>query len=118
MTTTPAIEPGDSGRGLWIQERRIRVALLIGLVESVLVVAGGLRWFWVLALAALAVALYVFAARGVRYHTLRELAWILAASQLIAVIVPVLWEVAKFFALVILVLMAVALLIMLLMDRR
>ena len=118
MTTTPAIEPGDSGRGLWIQERRIRLALLIGLVESVLVVAGGLRWFWVLALAALAVALYVFAARGVRYHTLRELAWILAASQLIAVIVPVLWEVAKFFALVILVLMAVALLIMLLMDRR
>jgi hypothetical protein len=118
VTTTPAIEPGDSGRGLWIQERRLRLALLIGLIESILVVAGGLRWFWVLALAAVAVALYIFVARGARFHTLREVAWILAASQLIAVIVPVLWEVAKFFALVLLVLMAVLLLVMLLMDRR
>ena len=56
-----------------------------------------------LALAAAAVALYVFVARGARFHTLREVAWIFAASQLIAVIVPVLWEVAKFFAVVILV---------------
>ena len=53
-----------------------------------------------------------------RFHELREIAWIFAASQLIEVIVPVLWEVAKFFALVILVLMAVLLLVMLLMDRR
>jgi hypothetical protein len=45
-------------------------------------------------------------------------AGILAASQLIAVIVPVLWEVAKFLAIVILALMAAALLVMLLMDRR
>ena len=61
-----------------------------------LVVAGGLGWFWVLALAAVAVALYIFVARRARFHALREIAWIFAASQLIAVIVPVLWEVAKF----------------------
>ena len=59
-----------------------------------------------------------FVARGARFHALREVAWILAASQLIAVIVPVLWEVAKFFAIVILVVMAALLLVMLLMDRR
>ena len=112
------IEAGESGRGLWLRERRLRLALLIGLVESLLVVLGGLGWFWVLALAAAAVVLYVFVARGARFHTLRETAWILAASQLIAVIVPVLWEVAKVFAIVILVLMAVGLLVMLLMDRR
>jgi hypothetical protein len=112
------IEAGESGRGLWLRERRLRLALLIGLVESLLVVLGGLGWFWVLALAAAAVALYVFGARGARFHSLREIAWILAVSQLIAVIVPVLWEVAKVFAIVILVLMAVGLLVMLLMDRR
>ena len=112
------IEAGQSGRGNWIRERRLRLALLIGLVESLLVVWGGLGWFWVLALAAAAVALYAFVGRAARFHTLRELAWILAASQLIAVIVPVLWEVAKFLAVLILVVMAAVLLLMLLMDRR
>jgi hypothetical protein len=118
VTTSPVIEAGDGGRGLWIRERRLRLALLIGLVETVFVLWGGLGWFWVLALAAAAVALYVFVARGVRFHSFREVAWIFAASQLIAVIVPVLWAVAKFFAVVILVLMAALLLVMLLMDRR
>ena len=118
MTSSPVIEAGDSGRGLWLQQRRLRLALFIGLVESILVVAGGLGWFWVLALAAVAIALYIFVARGARLHTLREVVWIFAASQLIAVLVPVLWEVAKFFAVVILVLMAALLLVMLLMDRR
>jgi hypothetical protein len=118
VTTSPVIEAGESGRGNWLRERRLRLALLIGLVETVFVLWGGLGWFWVLALAAAAIALYAFAARGARFHTLREIAWIFAASQLIAVIVPVLWEVAKFFALVILVLMAALLLVMLLMDRR
>jgi len=118
VATSPVIEAGESGRGLWLRERRLRLALVIGLVESVAVVAGGLGWFWVLGLAALAVALYVFVARGARFHSLRELAWILASSQLIAVIVPVLWEVAKFFAIVILAVMAALLLILLLMDRR
>jgi hypothetical protein len=118
VTTSPVIEAGESGRGHWVRERRLRLALLIGLVETVFVLWGGLGWFVVLAVAAAAVALYVFAARGVRYHALREVAWILAASQLIAVIVPVLWEVAKFFAIIILVVMAALLLVMLLMDRR
>jgi hypothetical protein len=118
VTTSSVIEAGESSRGHWVRERRLRVALLIGLVESLLVVWGGLGWFWVLAFAATAVALYIFVARVARYHTLRELAWILAASQLIAVIVPVLWEVAKFLAIVILVGMAALLLLMLLMDRR
>ena len=118
MATSPVIEAGQGGRGHWIRERRLRLALLIGLVESLLVVWGGLGWFWVLALAAVAVALHVFVGRAARYHALRELAWILAASQLIAVIVPVLWVVAKFVAVVILVAMAAVLLLMLLMDRR
>ena len=112
------IEAGGSGRGFWLRERRLRIALLIGLAESLLVVLGGLGWFWVLAFAVAAVVLYAFVARGTRLRALRDVAWIFAASQLIAVIVPVLWEVAKVFAIVILVLMAAALLAMLLLDRR
>ncbi|MGH3011662.1 MAG: hypothetical protein ACRDMY_07465 [Gaiellaceae bacterium] len=118
MTTSPVIETRESSQGQWLRERRLRIALLIGLVESLLVVWGGLGWFWVLAFAAAAAALYIFVARGVRFHALREISWILAASQLIAVLVPVLWEVAKALAIVILVVMAALLLVMLLMDRR
>jgi hypothetical protein len=116
--SSPAIEAGERGRGNWFRERRLRLALLIGLVESLLVVWGGLGWFWVLALAAAAVALYAFVSRRPRFQGLRDVAWILAASQLIAVMVPVLWAVAKVFAVVILVAMAALLLLMLLMDRR
>jgi len=111
------IEAGGNGQA-WLRARRLRLALLIGLVESLLVVWGGLGWFWVLAFAAVAVALYIFVTRRAGFPTLREIVWILAASQLIAVLVPVLWEVAKAFAVVILVLMAALLLLMLLMDRR
>ena len=60
------IEAGQSGPGPWIREQRLRLALLIGLVESLLVVLGGLGWFWVLALAAVAVALYLFVGRAAR----------------------------------------------------
>jgi hypothetical protein len=118
VTTSPVIEAGESGPGAWLRGRRLRIALLIGLVESLLVVWGGLGWFWVLALAGAAVALYIFVMRSPRLGALREIAWILAASQLIAVLVPVLWEVAKAVAVVILVVLAGLLLVMLLMDRR
>ena len=118
VTTSPAIQAGETGPGPWLRARRLRIALLIGLVESLLVVWGGLGWFWVLALAAAAVALSIFVTRSPRLHGLREVSWILAASQLIAVLVPVLWVVAKAVAVVILVVMAALLLVMLLMDRR
>ena len=71
----------------------------------------------VVVLGMLALDLFVFH-RKAHEVSLREAAWIFAASQLIAVIVPVLWEVAKFFAIVVLVVMAALLLVMLLMDRR
>ena len=41
------------------------------------------------------IALYIFVGRRTRSHVLREIPWIAAASQLIAVIVPVLWEVCE-----------------------
>jgi hypothetical protein len=118
VTTSPTVELSESVRGRWVRARRLRLALLIGLVESLLVVIGGFGWFWVLALAAVTVAFYVFVARRLRFHVPREIAWIAAASQLIAVMVPVLWEVAKLLAIIVILLMAAALLVMLLADRR
>jgi hypothetical protein len=47
-----------------------------------------------------------------------EITWIAAVSQLLAVLVPVLWELVKVVALVVLVGLAVFLLATLLLDRK
>jgi hypothetical protein len=118
VTSVPVLEPRESERGLWLRARRLRLALFIGLVESILVLAGDSGWYWVLAAAVVAVGFYLFVGRSFRFHTVREVSWIAAASQLIAVLVPVLWVVVKAVAIVALVVMAVVLLVMLLADRR
>jgi hypothetical protein len=118
VTATPAMELRESRSGLWLRARRLRLALLVGLVESVLVLVGDSGWYWVLAAAAVAVAVYLFVGRNLRFHIGRELSWIAAASQLIAVLVPLLWVLVKAVAIVVLVVMAIVLLVMLLADRR
>ena len=118
MTTSPAIELHESNRGAWLRERRLRIALFVGLLESVLVLASDSGWYWVLALAAAAVAFHFLLGRRARYHLVREISWIAASSQLIAVLVPVLWVLVKAVAIVVLVVMAIVLLVMLLADRR
>ena len=95
----------------------MRAALFIGLLESLLVVFGGLGWFWVVGAALLAGGFYVVVARKSRSATLREVAWTAAGSQLIALVVPVLWELVKVLAIVVLVVMALILLALLVRDR-
>lgn len=103
--------------GRWLHERRLRIALLIALVESLLILLGGLGWFWVVGLAIVAIAFYIFG-RDAGSQMVRELTWTFAVSQLIAVVVPVLWELVRFLAIVALVLLALTLLAFLLLDRR
>jgi len=100
-----------------LRERRLRAALFVGLLESLFVVFGDLRWFWVVAAALAAGAFYVFVARNARSATLREIGWTASASQLIALVVPILWELVKVLAVVVLVLMAAVLLALLVRDR-
>jgi hypothetical protein len=117
VSTLPAIEHRSSRASRWLHERRFRAALFIGLIESLLVVLGNLGWFWVVAAAAVALTLHFLARNRIRSATVREVLWTLAASQLIAVVVPVLWELVQFVAIVVLVIMAVILLALLVLDR-
>lgn len=111
------IEHRSSRTSRWLHERRMRAALFIGLLESLLVVLGDFRWFWVVGLAVVAVAFYFLVARRSRSALLREIAWTAAASQLIALIVPVLYELVKVVAIIVLVLMGLVLLALLVRDR-
>jgi hypothetical protein len=118
VTAYSAVEGGESRASRWLRTVRLRLALLVGLLESLLVVLNGLGWFWVLGIAAVAVAFHLFVGRQSRFQIVRELSWTVAVSQLIAVVVPVLWQLVKLVAIVVLVLMALVLLAMLLLDRR
>ncbi len=116
MTVEPLIEHRHSASARWLHERRFRIALLIAFIESLLVVTSSLGWFWVVAAAILAGVLYLVG-RRTGSSTVHEVTWVLAVSQLISLIVPVLWEVVKFLAIVVLVLLALFFLAILLFDR-
>ena len=116
MSVEPVIEHRESSTRRWLRERRLRIALLIAFVESLLVVTSSLGWFWVVGAAIIAVILY-WLGRRTSSGPVHEVTWILAASQLISVIVPLLWEAVKFLAILVLVLLALFFLAILLLDR-
>jgi len=117
MDDQPVIEHGQSTSAHWLRERRLRIALLVAFVESLLVLFSTHGWWYVVAAAVVALAAYWFLGRrmqGIAY----EITWIAAVSQLLAVLVPVLWELVKVAAIVVLVALALFLLAALLFDRK
>ena len=112
------IEHGSTRFGRALRENRLKIALLVALVEGVLVLVGKIDWWVVALLAIVAVALYVYRGRAARREEIREGTWILAVSQLAVVLVPVLALVLTAFAVVALVIFAIVALVILLRDRR
>jgi hypothetical protein len=112
------IEPGRSRLGRALRDNRLRIVLLIALVEGILVLVGEISALLVILVAIGAVALYVAAGRKSGREEIRELSWIFAVSQLAVVLVPVLAAVLIALAIVALVVIAVVALVVLLRDRR
>ena len=77
---------GRAGR--WLRENRIRLALAIAVIETLLVVAGQLRWFWVVGFAAAAIAAWWLARRYARNALVRQATATLALSQVIPLVAP------------------------------
>ena len=114
----PVLEHGESRTGRWLRERRLRIALAIGVVESILVLTSQIRWFWVLALFLLLAAAYVVVRRRVENETVRQLAWTAAFSQVLPFAIPLLWGLVKLAAIAVLVVVALIAAALLLLDRR
>jgi hypothetical protein len=112
------IEHRSTRFGRTLRENRLRIALVVALVEGILVLLGEIPWWAVVLFAIGAVALYVAAGRTSHREEVRELTWILAVSQLAVVLVPALALVLTTLAVVGLVLIAVVALVVLLLDRR
>jgi predicted neutral ceramidase superfamily lipid hydrolase len=111
------IEHGGTRFSRRLRENRLKVALLIALVEGILVLVGEIDWWVVVLLAVGATALYVLRGRTSGRDDVRQVTWIAAVSQVAVVLVPALALVVTAFAVVALVVLALIALVVLLRDR-
>jgi hypothetical protein len=112
------VEHRESRFARRLRTRRLQVALAIAAVEGILVLAGVIPWWLVLAAAVATVAGYVWLGRDHRSPTVRATSWVTAVSQLVVVLVPVAVVLIGLLAIAVVVLLAVAALAALLLDRR
>ena len=110
-----AIERGPGG---WLQHRRIRLAAWIAAAEGVVVLfSHDLTKWTVIALAAVGTITWL-GGRESRSRTVRQVLWIFAASQLLAVILVILAWIVKWAIVLAVVVLAIAGLAYLFVDRR
>jgi hypothetical protein len=104
--------------GGYLRQHRLRITLWIAVVEGILVIAHVLPKYAVYAFAAVALIFWFAFARNYKSNFARQTGWILAASQSIAALVPIVWAVTKlFFAIAIVVAIAGAALYFLYAER-
>jgi hypothetical protein len=113
------IEAHSTRAGRWLRERRLRFALWIAIFEGIIVAFERNVGKWTVLFLAIAVlALYVAWARNIRWEAGRQIAWIVAASQSLALLVVLFVFILKALAWVIIVGFAVIALVYLFADLR
>jgi hypothetical protein len=114
-----AVEHGTSRPGRWLRANRIRIALLIAVVEAVLAafLHDVSRWT-IVALAAIFVPIYLLWGRERHSDALRQVSWIAAASQALAVVAVIFAFIVGVFVLILAGIFAAIALVMILSDRR
>jgi cation transport ATPase len=114
-----AVEHGTSRPGRWLRANRIRIALWIAVVEAVLAafLHDVSRWT-IVALAAIFVPIYLLWGREWHSDALRQVSWIAAASQALAVVAVIFAFIVGVFVLILAGIFAAIALVMILSDRR
>jgi len=119
VTQYPVIDHGDAPEsGGWLQNRRLKLALLLAVVEGLLVAVGILEAWIAIVLAILALVVYFGWAREQQRETLRDALWIVAVWQAIVLLVPILVVIVGTLALVAVGAIAILALVALFADRR
>jgi hypothetical protein len=125
MATRPELRRGDvidhgsSRSGRWLRERRLKVALWIAAIEGLLIVIHAIgRWPAIIVAGAILVA-YLLGGRSIKSDTGYQIMWIIAASQALVALVPLIWWfVTRVIAIIAVAALAVVALVFLLGDRR
>jgi hypothetical protein len=117
--TSHVVEHGTSKSGRWLRARRFRIALVVAAFEAILVAVfnDASRWT-VVGIAVAAVLLYWYTGRNSRSDTYRQVTWIVAVSQLAAVLAVVLAVLLLWTAILAAVVFAGIALFIIVTDRR
>ena len=119
MTETAADQEHErSGTALWLEARRLKIALGLAFFEGIIVALEKdfTRWT-VIIISAPIIAFYVLAGRTLESDTGRQLAWIAAATQAFAILLCVIALLIGSFALILAGLLAAVAVILLLGER-
>jgi hypothetical protein len=116
--TETAAEHERSGTAVWLEARRLKIALGLAFLEGIIVALEKdfTRWT-VIIISAPVIAFYVFAGRSLDSDTGRQLSWIAAATQAFAILLCVIALLIGSFALIIAGLFAAVAVILLLGER-
>jgi hypothetical protein len=115
----PIIEAGGTRIGRWLRGRRVRLALWVAVIEGLLVaLTPDLTKWTVLVIGAILLAFYMVAGRNMSWDVGRQLSWIAAASQALAILVVIFAFVFKLVAIVAVVIFALVALAYLFSDSR
>ena len=118
MAAHPVLEHRVGPTSRWLREHRFRLAIAIAVVETVLVLANVLGWFWIVLLAAAIFTFHFFVGRRARFEWLRQLSWTAAAAQTLPVLLPIAIAVAATFVVLAVLAVAVIVLALLFFRRR
>jgi hypothetical protein len=84
------VDHGTSRLGRWLRTRRLRVALWIAAIEGLLVIVHAIPRLTALIIAGAIVAIYLWAGSHIRSDAARQFTWIVAASQALVLLIPIL----------------------------
>ncbi len=112
-----ALDHPASKPARYLREHRLRLTIWIGAIEGLLVLLGVLDHLVIYVLAAVAILWYFTMGRRYTSPTARNLSWIFAASQAVAVLVPAVLHVAKWLAITAVVVAAAIGLVILFTER-
>jgi hypothetical protein len=113
------IEAGSTRTGRWLRERRVRLALWVAVVEGLIAAFSQDIGRWtILVLAVIVLAFYMVAGRAMKCDVARQLSWIAATSQALAILVIIFAFILKLVAIVVIALFAIVALVYLFSDRR
>jgi hypothetical protein len=103
--------------GNYLHRNRIKIALWIAVIEGLLTVFGVIPHWVIYILAVIAIGFWATAGRNYKSNLGRQLSWVFATSQAAAVLVPAVWFIAKWVAILATVIIAIVALIFLFLER-
>ena len=113
----PVVAHGSTRAGRWLRERRLRLAVWIAVLEGLLVVVHVIPRWPALLIAGLIITAYLAWVRTSRSDATRQVGWILAGSQAMLALVPIVFIVVGTLALIVVGVLAVVALVVLFTER-